>query len=203
MRSSSRAFTLVEVLVAMAIFAFLSVLTFQTIDGSIRNIEVLDGRMQRLQDIQRTMRFLSRDITQAVPRPVRNPLDDSYRPAFSVATSGEFALEVTHGGWPNPAGTPRSTLQRSAWRIEDGQLIRVHWNVLDPTLANDPNVTVMLENIESLQFRFDLGNGQWTEQWPPQISNGPAMQSARPRLVEVVLTLPDEGELRRFFEVAL
>ena len=32
----------------MAIFAFLSVLTFQTIDGSIRNIEVLDGRMQRL-----------------------------------------------------------------------------------------------------------------------------------------------------------
>lgn len=195
-------FTLIEVLVAMAIFALMSVLAQQALSASLRNAEILEARMDRLQAIQQTMRLLGRDVVQAAPRPVRDPLNANLRPAFLVTPGGEFALELTHAGWPNPAGVKRSVLQRSAYRIEDGVLIRVYWNVLDATLNNEPVVTELLDEVESIEFRFYLGNGQWANQWPPRGGGGGAALFDRPRMVQVLLTLADEGELVRYFEVA-
>ncbi len=195
-------FTLIEVLIALAIFAVLSIIAQQTISATMINVEILGDRMERLRQVQGAMRVLGRDLVQAAPRPVRDPLDDSIRPAFIVTEGSEFALEVTHAGWPNPAGMPRSTLQRAAYRVEDGELVRVHWTVLDPTLGTEPLATVLLDEVESLAFRFYLGSGQWSETWPPRGSGGRAAAYSRPRLVEVVLTLEDEGEITRWFEVA-
>ena len=195
-------FTLIEVLVAMAIFGVVSVLAQQTLAASMRNAEILEQRMDRLQAIQQTMRLLGRDIVQAAPRPIRDPLDGSVRPAFLVVPGGEFALELTHAGWPNPAGVRRGVFQRSAYRIEDGVLFRAYWNVLDPTLSNEPVVTELLQEVDSIEFRFYLGNGQWAEQWPPRGSGSGNALYDRPRVVQLVLTLADEGELVRLFEVA-
>ena len=116
------------------------------------NAEILEERMDRLQDIQQAMRLLGRDIVQAAPRPVRDPLDDHLRPAFQVAAGGEFAIEVTHAGWPNPAGLKRSTLQRTAYRLQDGILSRLYWTVLDPTLNAEPLVTDLLEEVDAYPF---------------------------------------------------
>jgi general secretion pathway protein J len=201
-RRRNRAFTLIEVLVAMAIFGVLSMLAYRALAMSMTNAEILEDRMDRLQAIQQTMRLLARDIVQAAPRPVRDPLNDELRPAFLVAPGGEFALEVTHAGWPNPAGGKRGTLQRSAWRIEDGVLVRVHWNVLDPTLSTEPLVTELVDEVDGITFRFALGSGEWSEQWPPLGAGGADAAFLRPRMVEVILTLADEGELVRYFEVA-
>jgi general secretion pathway protein J len=114
----------------------------------------------------------------------------------------EFALELTRGGWPNPAGLPRGTLQRVAWRIEDGELLRYHWTVLDPTLSDVPVITQLIDDVDSILFRYRSHSGEWTELWPPGELQGAVAARIRPQVVEVVLTLPDEGEIRRFFEVA-
>lgn len=198
----ARGFTLIEVLVALAIFGVLSLLAYQALASSMTNAEILEERMDRLQDIQQTMRLLGRDIVQAAPRPVRDPLDDHLRPAFQVTAGGEFAIEITHAGWPNPAGLKRSTLQRTAYRLQDGMLSRLYWTVLDSTLNADPLVTDLLEEVDAIAFRFYFGNGEWTEQWPPLGGGGADAAFSRPRMVEVVLTLRDEGELTRYFEVA-
>jgi general secretion pathway protein J len=110
-------------------------------------------------------------------------------------------LQLTHGGWPNPAGVPRSTMQRTAYRIEDGELIRYHWNVLDRTVNNTPLATVMLEEVESLTFRFLQLSDEWSDQWPPLSPQG-TPTSSLPRAVEIVLTLADEGEISRIVEVS-
>lgn len=200
-RQKLRGFTLIEVLVALGIFGIMSVLSYQALGQSLSNAALLTDRMERLQSIQRSMNMLGRDLMQVVPRPVRDILGDGQIPAIRTTLGTEFALEITRGGWPNPAGLPRGTLQRVAWRIEDGELLRYHWTVLDPTLANDPVITQMLDDVDSLLFRYRTHGGEWTEQWPPSGSQGAAR--LRPQIVEVVLTLPDEGEIRRFFEVAL
>ena len=194
-----KGFTLIEVLVAMAIFGVLSMLAYMTLGQTLANSEMLTERMDRLQAVQRTMRFLSNDLLQAAPRPVRLELGDSLGPAVLTSLSGEFALELTHGGWGNPAGLPRSTLQRSAYRLEDDELVRYHWNVLDRTFANEPIANVLLNNVESLLFRYLIDDDEWSEVWPPQ---GRPDVRARPRAVEIVLTLADEGEIRRLLEVS-
>ena len=196
-----RGFTLIEVLVALAIFGVLSALAYMTLGQTLDNSDLLTERMDRLQSVQRTMGFLSTDLIQAAPRSIRADLGE-FEPALRSSFAGDFALELTHSGWPNAAGVPRSTQQRSAYRIEDEELIRYHWNVLDRTVNNIPIATVLLEGIDSLTFRFLLDNGDWSDQWPPVAAGATSNSTIRPRAVEITLVLPDEGELIRVVEVA-
>jgi general secretion pathway protein J len=202
MKRADGGFTLIEVLVALAIFAIMSALAYQALGQTLSNTELLHERVDRVQAIQRSMNMLGRDLMQSSPRPVRDLLGDGFLPSMRSSLTSEFALEVTRGGWSNPAGLPRSNLQRAAYRLEDGELLRYHWNVLDPTPANEAIVTELLTDVDSLLFRFRTHSGEWSEQWPPPGVQGSAGQRVRPQVVEVVLTLPDEGEIRRFFEVA-
>lgn len=194
-------FTLIEVLVAMAIFAVLSALAYMTIGQTLSNSEMLTERMDRLQSVQRTMSLLSTELLQAAPRSIRGDLGDT-QPALISDFGAEFALQLTHNGWPNSAGVPRSTQQRTAYRIEDDELVRYHWNVLDRTANNIAVATVLLDNIESLTFRFLQQNGEWTEQWPPTSGQPSSDTNLLPRAVTIVLVLPDEGELTRVVEVS-
>jgi general secretion pathway protein J len=195
-------FTLIEVLVALAVFGVLSLLAYMTLGQTLSNADMLTERMDRLQAVQRTMRYLSSDLMQASPRPVRLELGDTLGPAVHTELGAQFALEVTHGGWSNPAGLPRGTLQRSAYRIENDELVRYHWTVLDRTFANEPIATVLLDDVEALFFRYLQVDGEWSEVWPPQGTQGSAAVRSRPRAVEIVLTLADEGEITRLLEVA-
>ena len=201
-RHLSHGFTLIEIMVAVAIFAVMSLLAWGALGRSLSDAEMLTDRMDRLQAIQRTMRLLGSDLMQANPRPVRDELGDATNPALQSSLSGDFALEITHGGWGNPAGLPRSTLQRTAYRIEEDRLIRYHWNVLDRTFSNEPVATELIDGVESLFFRFYTDDGESSEVWPPQSTAGPAGFSLRPRAVEIVLSLTDEGEITRLLEVA-
>lgn len=198
----SRGFTLIEVLVSLAIFAILSAFAYGALSQTLDSVNFLNDRMDRLQAIQRTIRLLTEDLQQLSPRPVRDELGDGFEPALDTNFQSGFALELTHGGWNNPIVLPRSTLQRSAYRIEDDALIRYHWNVLDRTLSNEPLSVTLLDGVESIQFRFMQADGEWTEQWPPQNRPGALGTRQRPRAVEVILTLTTEGEIRRLLEVA-
>jgi len=201
-RNRSQGFTLIEIMVAVAIFGVMSVLAWGSLGRSLTNAELLTDRMDRLQAIQRTVRYLSSDLTQTSPRSVRSELGDTQVPAIMSSLTSEFAIELTHGGWRNPVGLPRSTLQRTAYRLEEDELVRYHWNVLDRTYANEPVATVLLDNVESLLFRFYTDTGESSDVWPPQGALGGTGIRLRPRAVEIVLSLPNEGEITRLLEIA-
>lgn len=197
-----RAFTLIEVLVAMAVFAVLAAMAYGTLNQTLLSAEILNERMDRLQALQRTMRLLTDDLQQLAPRPVRDELGDNLRPALDTGFQSGFALELTRGGWSNPIVLPRSTLQRAAYRMEDDELVRYRWNTLDRTLSNEPISVALLDRVESIQFRFFQEDGEFTDQWPPLNQQGPLGARQRPRAVEIILRLEDEGEITRLVEVA-
>ena len=197
-----RAFTLIEVLVSLAIFSIMAALAYGALGQTLDSAELLNARMDRLQAIQRTMRLLSEDLQQLSPRPIRDELGDGFAPALDTDFQSGFALELTHGGWSNPIVLPRGTLQRSAYRIEEDELIRYHWMVLDRTLANEPVSVALLDGVDSILFRFLQTNGEWTEQWPPNNRPGALGRLLRPRAVEIILTLAAEGDISRLIEVA-
>ena len=163
---------------------------------------MLGDRMDRLRAVLKTVRVLSEDFMQLSPRPVRQARGDSGTGALTTDVQSPYAIELTRGGWNNPLVLPRSTLQRAAYRLEADELIRYHWNVLDRTLANEPVSVVLLDEVESIVFRFYPASGEPVEQWPPQ--NAPGAQGARqrPRAVEIILSLSSEDEIRRLIEVA-
>jgi len=199
---TQKGFTLIEVLVSLAIFAILSALAYGTLSQTLLSAEMLNARMDRLQAIQKSVRHLSLDFLQLAPRPVRLELGDSIGPALQTDLRSEFALELTHGGWSNPVSLPRGTLQRAAYRLEDDELVRYYWTVLDRTLNNEPISVTILDGVESILFRYLIVSGDWIEQWPPPTAPGPLGLRQRPRAVEIILTLQDEGEIRRIVEIA-
>lgn len=201
-RRVTNAFTLIEVLVAIAIFGALTYIAYAVLGQTLANADYLTVHMQRVQAIQRTVHLIDSDLMQAAPRPIRDELGDGYEPSVHSSFGSEFALEVTHGGWMNPAGLPRGTLQRSAYLISEDELIRYHWRTLDRTTGTEPVATVLLDGVLSLEFRYFDSSGDASEQWPPVNFPGPAGFRLRPRAVEYLLTLEDEGEIRRIVEIA-
>ena len=200
--ASARGFTLIEVMVAMAIFGVMTVLAYMSLGQTLANAALLTARMDRLQAIQRTMRFIGNDLLTAAPRPVRSELGDSYLPAMKVTASNDYLLAITHGGWPNPAGLPRSTMQRSVYLLQEDKLLRVYNTVLDATYSNNAITTEILDGVVSLEFRLIQDNLETINQWPPLGAQGASALQLRPRAVEIILTLEDEGEIRRIIEVA-
>ena len=158
--------------------------------------------MERIQAIQRTMRLISRDFLQLSPRPVRDELGDGFGAALRSDFQSGYTIELTRGGWNNPMTMPRGTLQRAAYRLEEDELIRYHWRVLDRTFSNEVISVSLLDDVESIAFLFMQENGEWTDQWPPQGRQGPLGLRLRPRAVQIVMTLVDEGELTRIIEIA-
>ncbi|ANO51407.1 type II secretion system minor pseudopilin GspJ [Woeseia oceani] len=195
-------FTLVEVLVAMAVFALMSALAYGALGRTIASSEILSDRMGRLQSIQRTMRQLDQDFTQLAPRPIRKDLADTYSPALEADGLTGVALELTRAGWSNPNVLPRGTLQRVAYVVEGEELRRYYWHVLDRTYSNEPVIVTLLDGIDSIAVRYLMGNGEWSDQWPPQLQGAAPDLRQRPRAVEVVLSLINEGEISRLIEVA-
>ena len=198
----SRGFTLIEVLVALAIFGVMSALAYSALSLTLDNTDMLAERMDRLQAVQRTVRYLGNDLTMAAPRPVRDELGTSYLPAVSISAANDYALAVTHGGWPNSAGNPRGTLQRSVYLLDEDRLLRIYYPVLDSTFANNAISTEILDGVLELRFRIVAANGEEVDEWPPTGSAGPAAFLSRPRAVEIILNLEGEGEIRRIIEVA-
>jgi general secretion pathway protein J len=197
-----RGFTLLEVLVAIAIFAVISVLAYGGLTTVLQQRELVEARTGEWRDLQMAMQLVSRDLRQLHPRPVRDEIGDRYEPALLSRPGAAFALELTRGGWTNPGALPRSTLQRVAYRIEDGRLVRIYWPVLDRTLATEPLVTVLLDGVDALELRLLDRQGTWHGQWPPVGTDGDAALQTLPRAVEFALETERFGRVWRLLETS-
>lgn len=195
-----RGFTLIEIIVAMAIAAILAVMAFEAMQSALRNRDRIRVHAARLQQVQFTMRSLAQDLAQLSPRPVRQPLGTDHLPVIS---SDPFAF--TRGGWTNPVGLERSTQQRVQYVVRDDKLFREYWLVLDAQLDPLPASRQLLDGVLNLKVRFMDQARQWQTIWPPNAQSGGRRTlrdlSLRPRAVEVTIELKDFGVLTRLFEV--
>ncbi len=194
-------FTLLELLVAVAVFAVLSAMAYGGLRNVIDNSQQTNVSMQRLQQVQLTMLHISRDFTQLSQRNIR----DEYGNPSNNIRAGEDAdiiIEFSRGGRRNPAELLRSHIQRVAYKIEDNTLSRLHWPHLDRTQEMQPYESVLLEDVEDASIRFLDNNNEWHDEWPPLSATGQADGNAVAlSAIEFTLELQDWGELVRIFAV--
>lgn len=195
-------FTLLELLVAMAIFAILGTLALTGYTELQQQAEYAEQRLARTREVQRAVQLICQDLGQIEPRPVRQPLGEGWLPALIAGDSAESKIEFTKAGWSNTAGLERPTLQRVAYRVHEEGLWRDHWPVLDRTLAQEPVKQKLLGSVRNVRFRFMNSAREWVERWPTTDGTTDADARQRPAAVEVTLELEDWGEIRRIVEVA-
>ena len=195
-----KGFTLLEILVAVAVFAVMGVMAYGGLQAVITQQEIARDNAARLRDVQFAIRQLALDLLQVQPRPVRDELGDTYRSAVLADERNLFELELTRGGWSNPLAQPRAAIQRVAYRLEEDRLIRVHWFVPDHTLSEEPVERELLDGVVEMRLRFLGTSSEWVSQWPATVGAGDPADL--PRAIEVVIELEDWGEIRRLIEVA-
>ena len=159
-------FTLIELLLALSIFAALGVLTSITLSSVLKTDEVTEIKSVHLAAMQRAQLFLRRDIGQVVSRPIRDEFGTSL-PALKGNSAG---IEFTRTGWRNPVpeNNVRSELQRVSYFMEEGELVRRYWYVLDRSQDTQPVERSILKEVDNFSLRyFDASNKQWLEAWPP------------------------------------
>jgi general secretion pathway protein J len=195
-RVKPNGFTLLEVLVAIGMFAILGVLAYGGLNTVLTAQTHSKQEAERLAALQLSMRYLQRDIEQFVDRPVRDKFGD-LKPSLMV--SEQSTLELTHAGWRNPAGLLRSQLQRVSYGLDDeSTLIRMISPILDGADEDKLIRTSLLENVEELEIRVLDEQGNWQKEWPPlneaQKTPGETMQ---PMALEITLTANPWGKIRR------
>jgi general secretion pathway protein J len=187
-----RGFTLLELLVALAVFAVMSAMAYGGLRTLLDSREQTDRQARQFAQLQHALLLLQQDLSQVANRPVREELGD-FEPALSGGGGAEYLLELTRGGVSRP-GEP--ALQRIAFRVEEGKLQRLRWTVLDRVQASEPMVMELMDGILDIQVRF-LGE-EWETGWA---ALGNSDSEGLPRAVEITLVSQTWGEIRRLIPI--
>jgi len=233
---AGRGFTLIELLVALFIAAVMFAMGYGAINQALRSRGSIRDHQRHLVQLETAMSIMEQDFVQLAPRPVRTPDGNGYLPCLqgtpasemsgssdttsdatsntssnaapdSTSESGTPLVAMTRSGWSNPAGLPRTELERVAYVFDNGTLVREHWNVLDGTLSSMPVKRNLLKHLRSVSFRYMQPTTRgWVDVWPSAGASAESMQDSyyrlRPMAVEVTVDTKEWGKITRIFEIA-
>lgn len=198
-RDSQAGFTLLELLVALGVFAIMATLAYAGLDAVLDARRATDDYMRTLARTQTAFHIMGNDIGQVVGREVRDAFGDAQPALHGSAQGDDGFLELTRGGVRNPARLPRSSLQRVAYRLEDGELRRLSWYVLDRAQDSEPLERALLESVDEVGVRFLDSALKWHDTWPP------ALELDKPRglpaAIELEVEMEGWGRVRRLYPI--
>ncbi|AMB87475.1 type II secretion system protein GspJ [Pseudomonas agarici] len=170
----SAGFTLLELVIALAIFSLLSLGCWQLYDGLLRVQSQVSQHQQALRNLQRAISVLERDVLQvAVPR------------GAALLGLRQGVLSLQRGNWRNPLDQPRSERQEVSYRLEAGTLWRHSRSPESATVQRQ----VLLADVRRLQWRFYDAKLGWRGDWPTTAS--------QPRALEITLSAGRFEQIRR------
>ncbi len=190
---------MIELLIAMAIFAVMAALAYGGLSSVINTSSSVQKQIKRLESLQRTVMFLERDIRQLAARPV-NTESAKRRSAVELDLNGAALIEFTRAGNPNPGGLTRSSLQRVAYTLEEGVLFRQTWDQVDHLQTEEPIKMQLLEKLDEVEFRLLDANNKWQTRWGQNTTSGGVLEQL-PLAIEITLDHQKWGKIRRLIPV--
>ncbi|MDE4175217.1 type II secretion system protein GspJ [Phaeobacter sp. PT47_59] len=219
--TSDRGLSLIELVVAMAIFALVAVMGTQALTGMLRMRDALTLRAEQSATLAQGISLLRADLSAMVPMLFYPPGRAAPRSALSFSgPSGTRDLALSRGGAQRPqeitatVATAGLGLQRVEWQLRQGQLSRRIWPALMPARATalSPAMPV-LQGVRDLRLRSYWTGVGWITGTDPgglvpqQITGGQATDADSgpsaieaysdrlPLAVELVIETEDFGEI--------
>ncbi|MEO7014109.1 MAG: type II secretion system minor pseudopilin GspJ [Dokdonella sp.] len=189
LRARRRGFTLIEILVALVVFAAMAAITWGALGQIARTRNALAVEQDRFATIVRSMSDLERDLRQAIARPLRG----NYGEQVPALLGASDHIELSRLGFANPRAEARNNIERVLYALDNASLRRGRYAVLDRAAGSIPESRDLLGQVSEFRLRYLDLDGTWRDQWPPR----DALPEELPRAIEVRMQLVDFGELRR------
>lgn len=192
----SRAFTLLEMVVAIAIFAIISIVSYATLNQFLDNSATLNEELEDLKQLQLAFSLLEQDMHFISERITRDDYGDT-EPLLminDINVAGEL-LRFT-AARRNIVLPGESSLQRMSYRWENGDFVRASWQVLDRDQDAEESKYLLLTDVENVSVKVLL-----MVEDEMKVENSWEPANLLPDGVEWVITMADGRQYRRVFEV--
>lgn len=190
-RSNQRGFTLIELLVSIAIFSTMTVIAYAGIGSIMSNDKTSAEHETDLKRLQRTMLFIEKDLRQVINRTRNDGFSGLLPPLKADDDSSTGFMEFTRAGNSNPTGLKRSSLLRVRYLVEEEELQRVTWKLVDHSSTDDPSPVTLMTGVTEVEVSFLPESGEKVSEW--------SKNDELPIGVEVILTTERWGQIRRVF----
>lgn len=171
-------FTLLELVIAIAIFALLGIGCWRLFDSIVRAERSSSAHEQALRNLQRAVALIERDVLQVQT--------SARQPGFSLSPD---QLTLRRGNWRNPLGQPRSELQDISYQLENGVLWRYSQGLELPVLQKQK----LLSDVREMSWRLYDEHTGWRSDWPI----GKEAPKSAPKALEVQFSVGRFEQVRR------
>ncbi|MFT6791107.1 MAG: general secretion pathway protein J [Cellvibrionaceae bacterium] len=217
-------FTLIEMLIAVAIGAAISVMAYTSLAGAIRADERVKQVVREIDEVDRVWQYLGNDLLFALPRPWVNALGTTKAPMLGVdgdilsqsdviiAGEEDYLLQFIRGNRENLLNRPQSNLYMVGFRLtqaDDSELKslwRDSWTPVDGSTEPKMQQRLLATGIEEIRFEYlpatfqEYNDQAWLSGWPP---SRPAGSISLPAAVKVRINLASLGETERVFTLSM
>jgi general secretion pathway protein J len=187
----TRGFTLVEALLALAIFGVIAVLSYRATAAMSEGEASLSAEAQRWRTLESLFTRFEADIRQAIPRGARA---GAQREAAWMGTSfdGHAALAFTRSG-SEFVIEPGASGQRLGYRLNGSTLELAYWPAIDHDEISKPTIYPLVAGVTGFDLQYLTRSGAWRDRWPL------LGEEDLPRAVKLALTFDDGTRVDRLF----
>ncbi len=197
-RDPSNGYTLIEIMIALAVFAILATITSSVMYRAFDTRARVSAQADRVNTLQLVLTMVERDVAQIVNRSIRGN-EMQLVPEFVGQSQ---YIEFTRGGIVNPNGIEqRSTLRRVAFLCTGDKLIRRSWQRLDTPDSAHYQDKVLLENLDACSFAYLSQIHQILVEWREKAVQQNQKSALLPLAVQLTLTLHDWGNMSLLFPI--
>jgi len=218
-----RGFTLLEMIIAVALTAVVAIMAFESFDAASRNAARTRDVLNDINQLDKAWQLIGQDMRNVLPVNPQVPSTQVKFAGASLKSKGKNSFQLimlfARRGWMNPLGRLRSDLQQVNYRIAEGKLWRDYLperNIPLETIdfERDSLHQLLLDNVTDVQLRFLSGarikaNGKsvlegsdysndWDQFWPPLEGAGAGVM---PIAIEISIDVEGVGRSVRLFEI--
>jgi general secretion pathway protein J len=184
-------FTLLEVLIAIAIVALLALMGYRALSALSESESRLSAEATRWRTLDLFFARLEADLREAVPRPARSGAAREAAWLAAVDAAGNGALAFSRAG-PDFAIDPGSIGQRLGYRLRNGSIEVLYWPGYDRPRDGEPAAYALLSGVTQFRLSYLTGTGIWVDSWPI------GGEADLPRATRVMVTLASGEEIERW-----
>lgn len=184
-------YTLIEVIIALAIFAILGTISVGLLGRAFDTSARLKATTEPLAELQLAVTRINRDIVQIVERGTSS---------FMGQTN---YAEFIRGGIVNPdEEETKSTLKRVALLCENNEkLVRKTWARVNPQTPSEFQEQVLINHLESCEFSYLAKGDTWVSEWPMTTTQSREKPPPFPRAIKLKLNLKNFGDIPLLFVI--